>query len=191
MALLDPTFEDERAAFAARTLGTTRDSYLRAAGRYPSIQETKLNGTMSGGYSDQTNKVYIQPGTGSMQSTMAHELSHASDNAQGIQQQNIEGRIAGGMATTPAQMQFLRARQQAATQVPRTLRALAPGYVQANAQYGATPEEARAFGVGVFYNPNDRRGPAANIIPPHVNATMATEQAIMEELAHRALGVRR
>jgi hypothetical protein len=187
MALLAPDFEDTRAEYAARTLGTTRDSYLKARG-YPSMQPADI-GAAAGGYSDEKNRVYINPNAAAPGQSLAHEMSHASDNAQLQHRQWLQKQQAAGYTLNPNQQRFVAGHLGANAGVSRTVKALSPSFARANADYGATPEEARAFGVGAFYNP--RNTDYARQMPNHMNATMATEQAVMEDLANRALGVRR
>lgn len=149
-----------------------------------------------GDYNWSTNELRIHPNGGSV-NTAAHELTHALDNAMTRQYLDDEkkqklGRdrerllgptlnnLLGGVSPNPSLDQWLggydklRASQ---TKIP----------MPDQDEYRTSPAEMRAFGVGNINdggNPNKVLGYNVN---PHLDATMATEAAILRELYRRRL----
>lgn len=121
--------------------------------------------------------------------TLAHELTHAADAR--MEDQASYYRVHG--INSPAASQFSEARKKLvfnprgdseATRYPRVAMAkkLDPAWNDKNADYRSTHGELAAFGVGNV-TPGHR---IRHDVPLHLDPTMATELAILLELATRA-----
>jgi hypothetical protein len=139
---------------------------------------TNMIGTgVSGEYSPMYNKIGINPISGTNPKTLSHELTHALDDSMGVYEAKTPR-----YKETPMDSQFFDARKK-----------LRPGnsnlqipHKDEEEQYRHSERELRAFGVGNHtYGPKDEVGTYKT--NPHIDATMATDAAVLRELFKRAL----
>ena len=110
--------------------------------------------------------------------TLAHELTHATDQA--ITRQFYEGVQDRRLNVPQFEDAYRKLRFRGGPQ--ELAKRLAPAFLEQNKDYRATNSELPAFGVGDTLAP----GWYSLKAPAHLNPTMATETAILLELAQRA-----
>jgi hypothetical protein len=147
-------------------------SYLRDMNRTPKIEMYDLPVGINGNYNGWENRIRLSPLADDPKSTVSHELQHAVDSI--LEGQKITTQRKGS-SMNPQERQFLEAHQKLNEETKIPLGDLS--------RYRRSPGEARAFGVGNMNYPH--RGVFEGT--PHLDATMATEQAILLDLAKRAL----
>jgi len=123
--------------------------------------------------------------------TFIHELTHAADFQ--IQDQYREDMARGG----PGENQFTRAYNRLRfnpsldpnnrNNFEKMVNLLAPNFVAEQGSYRGSNLEIRAFAVGDSVAPEGKFATpiGRKEIPPHLNATMATEFMVLLELANR------
>lgn len=149
---------------------------LSMLGKLPRINQKMAYPDTLGEYDPRTNVVSLHPAFGLNRNTIPHEFSHAVDYI-------LDDYIAGyGKNPTPEQINLRTARDK-----------LNPGtskLIPKNAQntYRYTPTELRAFGVANAEAPDTFDGIfKLDQARPHMDATMATEAAILRDLFKRAI----
>jgi hypothetical protein len=147
-------------------------SYLRDMNRTPKIEMYDLPIGINGNYNGWENRIRLSPLADDPKSTVSHELQHAVDSILDGQRITTQRK---GSSMTPQERQFLEAHQKLNEETKIPLGDLS--------RYRRSPGESRAFGVGNMNYPH--RGAFEGT--PHLDATMATEQAILLDLAKRAL----
>lgn len=164
--------------------------YLASRNAMPEIKETYLGDGTYGAF--ERNTVFgsglpkngvIKLNYGAGDPTLAHEMTHAANSEisnqyfNAVRPQNI-------MFIPPADNQFtsgfkkLRLNSDNAEYLNK-LSNSRPNWVKDNADYRASSTELPAFGVGNMSGSKDYRAPG------HIDATMATEMAILLDLAKR------
>lgn len=147
-------------------------SYLRDMNRTPKIEMYDLPIGVNGNYNGWENRIRLSPLADDPKSTLSHELQHAVDSIMDGQRLTTQKK---GSSMNPQERQFLEGHQKLNEETKIPLGDLS--------RYRRSPGESKAFGVGNMNYPH--RGEFEGT--PHLDATMATEQAILLDLAKRAL----
>lgn len=147
-------------------------SYLRDMNRTPSMQMDFLPIGTNGNYRAWDNQINLSPLADNPKNTLSHELQHAVSNIMDGQRYSIKR---DKWKPTTEEQQFVEAfsKLNEPTKIP----------LGDLSRYRQSPSEAKAFGVGNSNYPYS----GAFEGTPHLDATMATEQAILLDLAKRAL----
>lgn len=140
--------------------------------------------TLSSGYENYEGK----PSPAAL-ATLVHELTHAQQQQFGNQYVEEKRRLPGTYG--PNSTQFTDAYQKLVTNLDKPYeqrgeafnlaKKLDPAWAAKEQDYRASFAELPAFAVGNMINPREVNRPG----PPHLDATLATEQAILQELAMR------
>lgn len=166
-------------------------SYLQGARQLPSIRPSGnfAEGT-HGEYDPEDNAIRFDPTypEQSINTTLAHEFSHAAHQQAGQQYIQAARRLREGDKTGPMDNQYV----DAYTKLYDTARGeLPPHPMQSpeNERYRyQNRNEAQAFGIGNSLYPQGAVWP----VNPHIDASSAQEQQVMMDLARRhALQTRR
>jgi len=148
-------------------------SYLRDMNHIPQMDWKYFGGAKEGEYDRWANQLKVSPDSAWLEKTFAHELQHAVDAAHGRQQSQIEQ----NWEKTPEQQRFVEAvkKLDEPTKIPL-------GDLN---EYRARRGERQAYGVA------NSRYQAPSYLEysgsSHLDPTMATEQAILMDLAKRSL----
>lgn len=145
-------------------------------GTLPTIDQTMQYGNSLGEYDRAKNNISFHPAYGLNINTIPHEFSHALDN-------HLTGYLDSFKGTAPESVQKLRDARDKLN--PNTSK-LIPKTVTDNYRY--SPGELRAHGVGNMEGPETLSDVfKISQARPHMDATMATEAAILRDLFRRAL----
>jgi hypothetical protein len=145
---------------------------LNLSNRYPEVKFEGLGGS-NGEYSPLHNSISLDPFYGNNVNTATHEHFHALDQAMGGYAYQLTKPFKD---TTVADNRFLDTYNK--LNLPPNL----PGR-DVRDRYRTNAVEERAFGVGNHSSPLEPHRPTA----PHVDATNATEMAILMDMYRRAL----
>jgi hypothetical protein len=172
--------------------------YLSSRNAMPKIEEKYLGDSLSGQFSNNTvfggelpKNGVISLNYGAGEPTLAHEMTHAADNAMG--NQYFEQTRPTGFFSAPPSNQFTRgyAKLQLgpsvngrSSQNQYAGKLSSEDWAKKNLDYRSSSTELPAFGVG------NMSGNPENKAPGHIDATMATEMAILLDLAKRNPGVK-
>lgn len=139
-----------------------------------------------GEYQDSTKTVRLKPGkpgriNGVTESTIGHELTHALDY-------DVIKKVYGDLTSkdqtykglTPEESQFAKGTRKLSAEQTKV-----PLDRDAESAYRRNPLEMRAFGVGNFLPKGDET--YENSANPHLDATMASEAAVVRDLYSRLL----
>jgi hypothetical protein len=114
-------------------------------------------------------------------STLAHEMTHATDRQLQEQDREQSGMFSKGNQFTDAYQKMVGSGgMREGKKRTELARKYYPEFVSGNRDYRATPYEIVAHGVGKYAGPT-----TADDAPPHVDATAATEFQILLDLARR------
>lgn len=193
----DPRQEFLKSVYAS-ALGLQMVDYLGTRGRIPQFSVGTTQSPWSQGeYSPKTNTIHLGHGWTMYQDTIPHELAHATENALSEQYFSIpysdrkqgkskfaeayrklmlDTKLANVFSSLP--FRNLDPREWLANQ-------LDPRWFADNRDYRSRSPELTAWGVETHsgVGGDKRRDPHKS--PPHLNATMATELAILMDLATR------
>jgi hypothetical protein len=150
-------------------------SLLSAYSSLPSLSLQNLTGTY-GFYDRLKNAITLDKRSAKDINLATHEYTHALDALMGREAQKI---LLSKDKVTPAESNFASAYMKLIpgfSKVPRDEELNPNEYMYRNSS-----SELRAFGVGNFGG-----GALANPTKPHVDATMATEAAILRDLLKRS-----
>jgi hypothetical protein len=147
-------------------------SYLQDMNRVPSIDMDYLPLGVNGNYRAWDHAIKLSPLADNPKNTLSHELQHAVSNIMDGQRYSIKR---DKWKPTPEEQRFVEAFAKLNEPTKLPLGELS--------RYRQSPSEAKAFGVGNSNYPYS----GAFEGTPHLDSTMATEQAILLDLAKRAL----
>lgn len=145
-------------------------SYLKDMDMVPTMSLEYLPSGVEGQYNNWGNTLKINPDAGSLKNAFSHELQHAVDHAHARQYTQISNKS----DKTPDDYRFLDAVKKfdEPSNIPK-------GDLNS---YRSAPNERQAYGVAnMNYAGGEYRG------TPHMDATEATQQAILHDLALRSL----
>ena len=145
-------------------------SYLRDLNRVPGMKWEYMMGK-EGEYSPWENSLRVSPDAINPERTLAHEMQHAVRSAIGGQAYELKKKF----NPTPEEKRLIEAAdklQDTDTNIPMT----------GLNSYRSSPSERQSYGVANsrYQSGGEYRG------TPHLDPTMATEQAILFDLAKRA-----
>ncbi len=165
------------------------------------VPEKEAKGTMTGATgefqygntSDMPREFKVGPaGKIRMQSnanagTYIHELTHAADFQIGAQYREDMARGGPGENQFTRAYNGLRADKNHQDNFSKMVNLLAPNFREEQGSYRSSNLEVRAFAVGDSVAPEGKFATpiGRKEIPPHLNATMATEFMILLDLANR------
>ena len=148
-------------------------SYLRDMNHIPKMDWKYFGGSKEGEYDRWANELKVNPDALWIEKTFAHELQHAVDAAHGRQQSQIDSL----REKTPDQRRFT----EAVTKLDKPTN-LPLGDLN---EYRGRRGERQAYGVA---NSRYKASPYLEYSgSSHLDPTMATEQAILMDLAKRSL----
>jgi hypothetical protein len=148
-------------------------SYLRDMNRTPTMDlSLNLPENHNGNYQGWENHIKVNPFSENPRNTLSHELQHAVYNIMDGQRYTTERK---GSSMTPDERRFLEGHNKLnqETKIP----------MEGLSRYRRSPNERQAFGVANSNYPYKENYEGS----PHLDATLATEQAILLDLAQRAL----
>ena len=147
--------------------------YLRDMNRTPTMElGLDMNLDHEGNYQNWENKIKINPFAIYPERTLSHELQHAVHNMMGGQRYTTEKK---GSSMNEDERRFVEGSKKLDKETNIPLGDLS--------RYRRSPNERQAFGVANSRYPDKMEFEGT----PHLDATMATEQAILLDLANRAL----
>jgi hypothetical protein len=147
--------------------------YLRDMNRTPTMElGLDMNLDHEGNYQNWENKIKINPFAIHPERTLSHELQHAVSNMMGGQRYTTEKK---GSSMNEDERRFVEGSKKLDKETNIPLGDLS--------RYRRSFNERQAFGVANSRYPD--KDPYMGT--PHLDATMATEQAILLDLAKRAL----
>lgn len=148
-------------------------SYLRDMNRIPTMGwglDMPLG--HEGNYNAWENRIKVNPLATNPERTLSHELQHAVDSILDGQRYTTQEK---GSSMTPDERRFLEGHSKINEETKIPMKGLS--------NYRSSRGERQSYGVANSRYP----GPDINDATPHLDATMATEQAILLDLANRAL----
>lgn len=158
---------------ARKALPEFKEGYIGDRGRF------EYN-TWVGNELPPQGRVTLRDGAGAEQSTMLHELTHAADRQLAAQYFEEPYGKRNSQFAQAFEKLTLNSPERHRSSRNMVAQALAGNWAKDNQEYRASSQELAAFGVGnSAAPPGTRRGPL------HVDPTMATELAILLELASR------
>ena len=161
--------------------------YLLARKSLPQFKETYTGdrgsfdyNTWAGNELPPQGRVSLRGGAEADASTMLHELTHAADRQLAEQYFEIPRGQRNSQFAQGFEKLSLNSTEKGRSARNMVAQALAGNWAKERQEYRASSPELAAFGVG-----NSAAPPGVNRGPLHVDPTMATEMAILLELASR------
>ena len=166
-------------------LGEDLYAYLYGRKALPKINTAgNIRQNVRGAWLPDENQVWLQPWAGN--STLTHELAHVADTA--LEKQYFDRETAWSKPVTPTYFTDAFEKLKGATAAnnfksPREemARRIAPEWAKKNQGYRATNNELGGWGAGRQAGAEETEWSPPN----HLDSTMATELAILMELARR------
>lgn len=166
-------------------LGQDLYDYLLSRQKLPKINTAgNMRGNVRGAWLPDKNQIWLQPWAGN--STLTHETAHAADTE--LERQYFDRNTSWSKPDVPTYFTDAFEKLKGATAAnnfksPREEMAkkLAPEWFTKNAGYRATNNELAGWGAGRQAGANESEWSPPN----HVDSTMATELAILLDLARR------